>query len=584
MLRSKIFVTGGLFLAVIMLFAGTSRAMNYCQYDLDFDSAGLWHLNEGSGTVIHDESASGFDGTFAGTTPPTWSAGLFSGGIQTTCYYDTAAADGSCGVQFDDNQGLVTYISYTLEMYLKWDFTTGPIPGDGGFVGVIAHDQGLMFVRSHIDDSNALAWKATVRYGIQDYNGWQELTTSGTGYSLDPNVWTHVAVSAEWTDRFRPGDGHQIRQTIHIDGELAAEQFIAGYGMWGSDLTIGYLGAGASCTWGGEMDEIRVSRPVRDPNEFGCDECGSWGYLDGDINADCNVAFADFAELASDWATCSGYAGDIVDKGDGCIDLYDLDKFAKDWLKCTRPGDPECLDCYSIVEFTEGTVGPNTVALWHLNEGSGTISYDEVSNIELTINAGSWADVSWGTGKFGDGLNFGLNGEGMSQSTDLNMCGTGDPDVYELTVEQWISVDGSMPNASYGAGISGGSFMRVQPDGTSIGVGFYTYIGGGYWVDAYISPSGPGQPVGTDWHHIAQVYNGIADDNNDIHVYLYLNGVLVVDKPWPADNPLEELVNSAGDGTLHIGNTSWSQNWYGDIDEVCVTTLVKDQFFESPCD
>ena len=33
--------------------------------------------------------------------------------------------------------------------------------------------------------------------------------------------------------------------------------------------------------------------------------CGDWGYLPADIDKDCQVDLADFADLAGDWLLCN---------------------------------------------------------------------------------------------------------------------------------------------------------------------------------------------------------------------------------------------------------------------------------------
>jgi len=618
MFKDKFFVIC-VVLTVVMLFAGTSRAMNYCEYESDPLTAALWHMNDGSGTVVTDSGPGGFDGTLMGTNPPTWSTGLFNGGLQFNMYYNTSTLDGSCGVQFDDDStdgliypgnGVCNSGSWTLEMYLKWDYaSSGPIPGDTGFIGYIASDSqnnnSNMYVRSYIDDINPLNWHCALSFGLQAYGTccdpnspvcWYVLSTDDTGYSLAADEWTHVAFAFEWTAYYHPTSnyGTEAVQWLYVDGvEVAFMNYgMCGVGLWGGDFHLGEPNSGGTCSWGGEMDEVRVSDPIRDPNLFGCPEC--WGYLDGDINADCNVMFIDFAEMAADWAMCTpGLAGDIVDMGDDCVDLYDLTKYAKDWLKCSTVGDPECLDCLSVAEFTESGLEPNTLALWHMNEGSGAVAYDATGNYDLTINAGSWPDVTWtSSGRFGNGLNFPTNGEGWCQSADMGICSSEtDPPVFELTVEQWINADAGVTHTQYLAGLSGASVARIQEYGSikdnRLCVTFYTFIRGGYWPAVYVTPYGKqGHIGGTGWHHLAGVYDGRIDDNNNIHVYLYWDGVLADTTVWRANTAGvdEQLVYTVGDGTVTIGNSLFSSNFNGVIDEVRLTTKALHKFFDSPCD
>jgi hypothetical protein len=42
------------------------------QFAVDADTVSYWKMNEGSGSVVHDQSNNGHDGTLAGTPPPKW--------------------------------------------------------------------------------------------------------------------------------------------------------------------------------------------------------------------------------------------------------------------------------------------------------------------------------------------------------------------------------------------------------------------------------------------------------------------------------------------------------------------------------
>lgn len=59
--------------------------------------------------------------------------------------------------------------------------------------------------------------------------------------------------------------------------------------------------------------------------------CGGFGYLTGDINQDCYVDLADYAQLADEWMKETGNIKKDMD-GDGYIDEYDVALFAEDWL------------------------------------------------------------------------------------------------------------------------------------------------------------------------------------------------------------------------------------------------------------
>ena len=70
-------------------------------------------------------------------------------------------------------------------------------------------------------------------------------------------------------------------------------------------------------------------------------ECGVFGYLEGDVDGDCYVNLSDIAAIATDWL------------GNGNMDMEDLFVTAADWLKCTKPYAPGCLDVTTPVLWKE---------------------------------------------------------------------------------------------------------------------------------------------------------------------------------------------------------------------------------------
>ena len=67
--------------------------------------------------------------------------------------------------------------------------------------------------------------------------------------------------------------------------------------------------------------------------------CGDLGYLDADIDKDCNVDFEDFAILALQWQQAPGTpSADIAPEiRDDFVDMLDLGKIAEHWLRSTAP-------------------------------------------------------------------------------------------------------------------------------------------------------------------------------------------------------------------------------------------------------
>ena len=59
-------------------------------------------------------------------------------------------------------------------------------------------------------------------------------------------------------------------------------------------------------------------------------ECGDWGYLDGDVDQDCDVDFHDLMAIALEWLNTTDFA--------------DFAELADDWMKCTDPLGDGCID------------------------------------------------------------------------------------------------------------------------------------------------------------------------------------------------------------------------------------------------
>ncbi|MCP4712860.1 MAG: DNRLRE domain-containing protein [Planctomycetes bacterium] len=68
----------------------------------------------------------------------------------------------------------------------------------------------------------------------------------------------------------------------------------------------------------------------------GCDK------IPADIDDDCYVNERDLFLLSEQWLSCDGGTADIVDTGDGCVNLLDYALFASQWLMCSEPGVAAC--------------------------------------------------------------------------------------------------------------------------------------------------------------------------------------------------------------------------------------------------
>ncbi len=208
-------------------------------------------------------------------------------------------------------------------------------------------------------------------------------------------------------------------------------------------------------------------------------------------------------------------------------------------------------------------VDPSVLALWHMDEDSGSTIYDVTSN----NNDGIISGASWTTGKFGSALRFG--------DTDL---------VYEIpayfddyittniTVMAWVYWEGPHPgtyspnsyifDARDFEGTRGGFILYLDPSGTLIFILLYGNTAGDY----QIVQSTCKVPI-KRWTHIA----GVLDYTNG-ELKLYINGN--EDTSIPATKPYHDFGGShwdvaIGNNRYAPGDNKWAP-FNGIIDEVVI--------------
>lgn len=124
----------------------------------------------------------------------------------------------------------------------------------------------------------------------------------GPSNILLPNVWTHIAAT------FYDGI-----LKVFANGEKIGEVNVGGTAdsFTGRVIVGAYNSSTVDRFFWGMIDEVRVSNAVM-PSLV----CGDLGYLNGDFNRDCYVDIDDFVIMVNNW------------------------------LSCTFPGNPECVDLF----------------------------------------------------------------------------------------------------------------------------------------------------------------------------------------------------------------------------------------------
>lgn len=202
-----------------------------------------------------------------------------------------------------------------------------------------------------------------------------------------------------------------------------------------------------------------------------------------------------------------------------------------------------------------------TVALWHMDEGSGNTVFDATSD----NNDGTISGANWTTGKYGGGLYFHgggqfHNGDGVTAPNSVSLDITG-----PFTVEAWIKAKGT---DNYLAIVD-----KYYSDQVSINNGFTLLLSAGRLRFTVYSGTTAGDVLGTSdlrddsWHHVAGIWDG---NNTKVYVDKKQEGNV----PW-ASPPASTTAN------LGIGKrlSGWGgyMPFLGTIDEVRISTVARDK-------
>ena len=214
-----------------------------------------------------------------------------------------------------------------------------------------------------------------------------------------------------------------------------------------------------------------------------------------DLNKDSVVDSNDFAILASQWYQTPGTpSADIAPPGgDNFVDYDDLSIFCQNWL--------------------DGVPGPNLVAWWAFDEGSGSIAYDSAGNNDGTVYGAVWT-----IGQIGGALDF----DGTNDYVEV-------PDDSSLRFSQNDSFSISLWCKPLNPNKSGDVISKMTASGQPGCFGYeliWSYplsrfafsASKFYYGSTDIRTDDNSAPAG-DWYHVAAVY-----DNKDMKIYL--NGTL----------------------------------------------------------
>jgi hypothetical protein len=259
-----------------------------------------------------------------------------------------------------------------------------------------------------------------------------------------------------------------------------------------------------------------------------------------------------------------GHWGNFSAVYDGTIDELRLSSVDRTYIISREDPNYSWQDPYDAGE-------PNTIALFHFDEGSGTVSYGENSSSSTAYTVSfDGTGEGWVSGQdanFSSALDF----EGTSGSTgattlgsysELGLVGSG-----SSTAEAWVKVNSYSwaGSAVIAKSITGGWILQQNSAGIII-VACYTSSG---WAPSLVGTTAI--PAG-EWHHVAVVRDiepNSADPNyGDIAVKIYVDGQLDAGGSWQ-----DQRLPAASDGVRigHWGN--YSAVYDGTIDELRLSSV-----------
>ena len=216
---------------------------------------GLWHLDEGTGSIASDSSGNNNDGAI---TNATWASGKFGSALS----FD---GDGDY-VQLPASKTIVNTTTFTVEAWFK---TSLNHPVYGGTEGRI--------VNLHWKDTASTAVSLYVeqdKIGLLYHKGSMQHVWVKYNVAYYNNVWHHIAVTYNGTT-----------YRLYYDGaEVAAQaDLFGGFGTFPA-----YLGTYNSCErfFNGTIDEVRIWNVALDASQIALSYSGSANWLPPVTNED----------------------------------------------------------------------------------------------------------------------------------------------------------------------------------------------------------------------------------------------------------------------------------------------------------
>jgi len=319
--------------------------------DIDEGLIAYWRFNEGQGTLAHDDSVNGYNGTIVGAT---WIDGISNKALD---------FDGIGDYVNTTNFGLQAPLTISVWVKTRGSSQSQTIFGrNWRYIGVY-HYQHWLF----LTHNNYVAF-GDRPYGVAD--DWVISTQP-----LENNQWYHIVVTRASSSDIK----------IYINGVLDNSGSTSTIGNHDTPYRIGTINTG-HYPFNGVIDELRIYDLVlsEDQIEHLAKYYGCQYSLAGDLNNDCSVTLWDLNMLKSDWLMdCNSLSED--DFNDNLMDpmwrLYNEDP-NKCWVEETN----QRLELHATSDAND------VIALYISNGWALDVSEDFTLKVNFYYDVLSWED------------------------------------------------------------------------------------------------------------------------------------------------------------------------------------------------
>ncbi len=510
----------------------------------DTNTVALWHMDEGSGNVMHDASGNNNNGTIFNAD---WVNGKLGSGLHFN--------GNSSYVILPNSQSLKQQSAFTVELFLSLDslgYTRGndDLPSILGNLGHYPNGGGwVLFMRHGTDFS----------FNYRSPNSGSNFTHQTT-FSAAHSFY-HVAIVFQTVN-------NNTRTTIktYLDGSLTDSstfsypiQYYSTSNFYiGTNIDGHAVGGPGIREFLGTIDEIKISKVALEPSQFGTKYLAAspsnmdFNFVKVGEDSTAHVSLFNYSEsdtmtvdsfsVSNNKFSVTGATGTVLPQSSLTFDVTYAPTqagFHSGILRFfTSNTDFPSTDVSLVGKAYTDFIDTNVVADWHFDEGTGNVLHDaSLYGNDGTING----NATWVPGKKGNALHFVREGSYVAVPNNASLK----PE-NEFTIEAWINLDDlNFTNSCYYC--SGGNAVIISNFGYSLKSkstslsdfgGFEFYVQedsglqfeyrGNHGYNYYDEHSGYTRITNSNvFYHVAEVYKRVISGSDTVtNIKTYVNGKL----------------------------------------------------------